>query len=143
MSGRCDDRIARTVSFRLLVAVNRMTRPFHALYGARFGVGLAEWRCLMALAAAPGASGADVAETMGMDRMTVSRTLRRLERAGRCARGSDPANRRRGRWTLTADGWRVVDAVLPEALARDDALFGDLGAADRAALDRILSRLEG
>ena len=138
---RRDERITRTVSFRLLTAVNRMTRPFHTLYGARFGVGLAEWRCLMALAAAPGSSGEDVADMMGMDRMTVSRTLRRLERQARCTRAPDPANRRRNRWRLTAGGWAIVDAVIPEALARDAALFGHVTAAERAALDSVLAGL--
>lgn len=146
MSGpppRRDARIVDTVSFRLIVAVNRMTRPFHALYGARFGLGLTEWRCMMALAATPDASGEGVAETMGLDRMTVSRTLRRLERGGRCSRAPDPAHRRRNRWRLTDAGWAVIDAVMPEALARDAALFGDATEAERAALDRLLRALEG
>lgn len=139
-TARRDARITGTVSFQLLTAVNRLTRPFHALYGKRFGVGLSEWRCMMALAAAPGASGEDVAETMGMDRMTVSRTLRRLEAGGHALRGPDPAHGRRNRWRLTERGWSVVDAVLPEALERDRTLFGDASPDERAALTRLLSR---
>lgn len=142
MSERRDERIAGTVSFRLLTAVNRMTRPFHADYGKRFGITLTEWRCLMALAIAPGASGQDVAALMGMDRMTVSRTLRRLEAAGRVARRPDPSRPRRGEWRLASSGWEVVDAIMPEALARDAALFGGAAPADLAALDRLLGRLE-
>ena len=139
---RRDDRIAETVSFRLLRAVNRMTRPFHETFGRRFGVTLPQWRCLMALAAVPDSSGEDVADAMGMDRMTVSRTLRALEGAGRCARRPDPEHPRRNRWRLTAKGWEVADAVVPEALARDAALFGQLDREDIAALDRILRSLE-
>lgn len=140
---RRDDRIARTVSFRLLQAVNRMTRPFHEEFGARFGLGLSEWRAVMALAATPGASGRDVADAMGLDPMTASRALRRLEREGRAERRTDPGNRRRHRWTLTEGGWAVFDAVMPTALERDAALFGHVSEADRAALDRVLAALDG
>ena len=140
---RRDDRITRTVSFRLLRAVNRMTRPFHETFGRRFGVTLPQWRCLMALAAGPDRSGEDVAEAMGMDRMTISRTLRALEAAGRAERRADPHHARRNLWRLTADGWAIADAVIPEALARDGTLFGQLDREDWAALDRILGKLEG
>jgi DNA-binding MarR family transcriptional regulator len=142
VSERRDGRLAGTVSFRLLTAVNRMTRPFHRQFGRRFGVTLTEWRCLMALAIAPDVSGQDVAAVMGMDRMTVSRTLRRLEAAGRAVRRSDPSRPRRGEWRLTPSGWEVVDAIMPEALARDAALFGGADPADLAALGRLLARLE-
>lgn len=142
MSERRDARIAQTVSFRLLTAMNRMTRPFHAQYGKRFGIGLAEWRCLMALAIAPGASGQGVADLMGMDRMTVSRTLRRLEGVGRTERRPDPRHAKRHIWRLTEAGWKVVDVVMPEALARDAARFGDCDPDDLAALDRLLAMLD-
>lgn len=138
---RRDGRIAETVSFQLLVAVNRLTRPFHERHGRHAAVTLTEWRCMMALAARPGQSGEDVALLMGLDRMTVSRTLRRLEARGAAARASDPQNRRRNRWRLLPAGWRVVDAVLPEALRRDRELFGDLSAEERAVLARVLRRI--
>lgn len=122
-----DGRITHTVSFRRLRAVNRLTRPVHELCGAGFGIGLTEWRCLMTLPAEPGASGEDVARLMGLDRKAVSRTLRRLAHARRCSRAADPADRRRSARTLTDAGWRIVGAIVPEALARDAAMFGDPG----------------
>ena len=140
---RRDLRIADTVSFRLLQAVNRMTRPFHDEFGRRFGLGLSEWRTVMALAAAPGSSGREVAEAMGLDPMTVSRALRGLEREGRATRIPDPRNRKRHRWSLTEDGWTVFDTVMPVALNRDRNLFGHVSDADRAALDRVLAMLDG
>ena len=140
-SPRRDRRVAETVSFRLLQAVNRMTRPFHDEFGRRFGLGLSEWRAVMALAAVPGSSGREVAEITGLDPMAISRALRRLEKEGRAARSPDPGNRKRQRWMLTREGWEVFDAVMPVALERDAHLFGHVSEADRAALDRVLTML--
>ncbi|MGR3433559.1 MAG: MarR family winged helix-turn-helix transcriptional regulator [Shimia sp.] len=133
--------VGETIAFRLLVAVNHLTRPFHAQFGREAGVTITEWRCVLALVVEPGQSGGEVAERMGLDRMTVSRTLRALEARGLVLRRPDAANRRRSRWCLTEAGWAIPDAILPRAQAHDAALFGHVGPEDRAALERILVHL--
>ena len=138
---RRDDRIARTLSFGLLVAANRVARPFAEAHGRRFGLSLPEWRCMMALAAAPDSSGEDVARALGMEPMTVSRALRGLAEHGRAAARPDPTHGRRRRWRLTDDGWAVVDVVAPDALARDAALRDGLGSEEAARLMALLVRL--
>ena len=138
---RREERIVDTLTFRLLVAANRLAGPFAARHGRELGIGLGEWRCVMALAAAPGGSGEDVARALGMERMTVSRTLRRLEAGGHATRRGAPDNRRRNEWRLTEAGWAVFDRVMPDALARDAALFGGLDAAEREAVTTVLRRL--
>ena len=139
--GRAAPELAETVAFRLSTAASHLARPFRSELGRAAGVSLTEWRCILALAAAPGGSGEDVAERMGLDRMTTSRTLRRLEGRGLAARRGDAANRKRFRWRLTDGGWAVADRIAPLARARDEALFGHVTPADRAALDRVLSRV--
>ena len=141
MSERRDDRIDQTLTFRLLVAANRIAQPFADRHGRALGLSLPDWRCVMALASAPGASGEAVARRMAMDKMAVSRSLRRLEAAGRVRAEADPGHARRRLWHLTDAGWAVVDAILPEALARDAAAFGDGPALDRAQLFRLLDAL--
>ena len=138
---RAAPELADTIAFRLLTAANHLARPFNAAFGRELGLTLTEWRCLLALAVEPGRSGGDVAERMGLDRMTVSRTLRRLEVRALVGRRADAANRRRDRWRLTEAGWALTDRAAPMARARDEALFGHVVAADRAALGRILSKL--
>lgn len=143
MSLRRDDRIDQTLTFRLLVAANRIAQPFAERYGRALGLSLPDWRCVLALASAPGASGEAVARRMAMDKMAVSRSLRRLEAAGRVRAEPDPAHPRRQRWQLTEAGWAVVDAILPDALARDAAAFGDAPAVDKASLFKLLDALIG
>ncbi len=141
MPPRRDPRIDQTLTFRILVAANRLSQPFHERFGRALDLGLPDWRCLMALAAAPDSSGEAVARRMAMDKMAVSRSLRKLDAAGRVTAQADPNHARRRRWRLTEAGWAVVDAVMPEAMARDEAAFGDLSHDDRAAMLRVLDAL--
>ena len=136
---RRDVRIAETLTFELLVAVNRLARAFREQFGRELEIGLPEWRCVMALAAWPGSSGEEVGRRMAMDRMTVSRSLRRLEAAGRAARRPDPGDQRRAAWHLTEAGWTVFDRITPSALARDEAAFADLTPDERRLVRRVLS----
>lgn len=140
-SARCDERIVKTLTFQLLVAVNRIIKPFAERYGRRFDLGLPEWRCMMALAAWPDSSGEDVARRMGMEKMTVSRALRRLQRFGRAHAQADPRNRKRNQWRLTDDGWEIVDIILPDALARDSQAFRAVSAEQRAMITGVLASL--
>ena len=139
---RRDPRGIGSITFNMIVFMNLLTRPFEASVGKRHGITLSEWRCLIWLAAMPGASGQDTARGTGMDRMSVSRNLRALEAKGAVARETDPEDRKRHRWSLTQAGWRIHDDVLPGALERDTALTGDLGAKRTKALMAALIRAQ-
>ena len=79
-----------------------------------------------------------VAGLLGMDRTTLSANLKPLERRGLVAMAADPADRRRHRLRLTAEGCRVLAAAVPVWRATHAALetlTGGVGAdALRAAL---------
>ncbi len=139
---RTDKRIEETLTFRLLVAVNRIVQPFQDNFGKPHDLTLPEWRCMMALAAHPGSSGEAVAQRMAMDKMAVSRSLRRLETLGRVARQPDPTNARRNSWEMTMDGWALFDLILPAALERDRRAFKDLPKEEKNRLIAILKDLE-
>lgn len=137
MSERRDPAFAETLSFRLLTAANRLVAPFAARHGRPNGLALTDWRCMMALAAWPGSSGEDVARAMAMDRMGVSRALRRLEADGRARR--EDAGGRRNAWRLTDAGWTLYDRIAADARARDADAFADLSPDERAVLARALA----
>ena len=89
---------------------------------------------MMVLAPRPGLANIEVAEASGVDVMTVSRALRRLERHGRVERRADPADKRRITGSLTTKGLDLYRAVAPSA----ELLFGELNVQDRAQLSRYL-----
>ena len=88
----------------------------------------------MWLAGNPGTTGQDTAAGTGMDRMSVSRNLRSMERKGMVVRVEDAADRKRWNWQLTGAGWEIYDEILPSALARDKLLTRDLSEDTRATI---------
>ncbi|MFN4099211.1 MAG: MarR family winged helix-turn-helix transcriptional regulator [Pararhodobacter sp.] len=134
-----------SLTFRLIVLVNELTRPFNAGEGARHGITLSEWRCILWIAAHPEASGGDTADGTAMDRMTVSRSLRRLESTGLAARTIDPADRKRSCWRLTEKGMGVYAALTPRAFARDALIAQGIDARTLATVtefvDTAIARL--
>jgi DNA-binding MarR family transcriptional regulator len=56
-------------------------------------------------------TASDLAEAMGLDKSTLSRTLSGLTEAGQVVRSEDPADRRALRVSLTARGRRTVQSI--------------------------------
>lgn len=137
---RRDLRIADTLTFRVLVAANRIAQPFAERIGQRFDLTLPEWRCMMALAAEPEVSGEDIARGMCMDKMGVSRALRRLHKAGRVEVEPDPVNSKRNQWCLSDAGWEIFDQIMPQALARDEVVFSSLEREKRELIFDVLEK---
>ena len=136
---RRDARVCDTLTFRVLVAANRIARPFPERIGERYDLTLPEWRAMMVLAGDPGASGEVVAQTLATDKMSVSRALRRLLAAGRVERRA--AAGRRNAWQLSEAGWDLFDRIAPLALERDRALLGDLDEESSLAIRKVFERL--
>ena len=79
---------ARTLSFSrtptvlLTFAANLFTRQSAAALTKEFGIGAMDWRMLVMLTRHPGASVAQSAETIGIDKAAISRSLQRLSKKG-------------------------------------------------------------
>ena len=126
---------------KLLVLVNLTARPFGRIYARRHQITLAEWRVMFTLAARPGAAAADVADTLGLDKMAVSRAIRSLERSGRVKRTTDDKDQRRATLNLTPKGLAVFNQIAPGGLEREATLFGVLDAQERRAFIATLDKL--
>ena len=72
--------------YRLSVLSNRLSAAIAESYSRRFGLSIPEWRVIAVLARAPGISAAEVAERTAMDKVAVSRAVRRLLHKGRIRR---------------------------------------------------------
>jgi DNA-binding MarR family transcriptional regulator len=132
----------RFLPYRLSVLSNRISQDIAALYGERFQLGVTEWRVLAVLGRFPDLSASEVAERTAMDKVAVSRAVSTLLLAGRLKRHLHGSDRRRSVLTLTAQGYKVFDEVAPLALAYEQRLLQGLQADERAALDRLLSKME-
>jgi DNA-binding MarR family transcriptional regulator len=133
--------------FKLVRVVNLTARPFHETVGKANQLTLNEWRVMVVLASHPGAAAADVAESTGLDKMAVSRAIAGLDQAARLLKKPDPADQRRSRLYLSAEGQRVFTQVGRTAKRREAELFRGLRASEleqfNATLDKLIAAVHG
>lgn len=130
----------------LSVRVRRLGRVITRIYDAalaKHGVSAAQLNLLAAIAAGDGARPGDLTRLLDLEKSTLSRDLKRMERLGWVRSGAAPA--RRGQLvTLTPAGARLLIDVRPawqEAQAAAQAELGEKSFAQlRAALPSPLGR---
>lgn len=125
-------------------ALRKAARRATALYDAAmapFGLRISQYALLHRLRRSGGMSVQALAAELVLDRTTLGRNLRPLERDGLVASEPDPADRRVRRLVVTEKGADLARAAAPawhDAQARFEAGFG---AAESMALRRALGRL--
>lgn len=134
-------RTAQSPFFQLLLLANLTARPFHERFGRRLHLSLSEWRVLLMVADQPGATAQDLADYIGLDKMSVSRAVRGLVARGRLSRAASSSDRRRLHLRLTEAGWRVYEEIAVSGIARERAVFGALAVRDYATFFAQLTRL--
>lgn len=123
------------------VLSSRISRAFDARLAAHFDLSPPEWRVLLTLVQRPRVSANEIAALWAMEKMAVSRAVRRLERLGRVRRRIDRADRRRHALILTPEGRRLYRRILPMANERYREITAVLSRAERATLRRSLAKL--
>lgn len=126
---------------QLLKLTNRLMAPFSTHLSHRYKISLNEFRLLMSIGALGRTASHELAETTGVNVMSVSRAVATLERHGRIEVVPDPKNRRRKWLTLTEEGRRLYEIMRPQSEKVADYLFSDLSDAETAQLGTILTRL--
>lgn len=127
--------------YRLNVCANLVSRALSRVYIKRHKVGVPEWRVLVTL----GEFGMMTAKAIGlhsyMHKTKVSRAVALLERRKLVTRRTNRADLREAFLTLTPAGRDIYDDLAPMALDFARQLMETLDVADRAALDRVLTKL--
>jgi DNA-binding MarR family transcriptional regulator len=118
---------------------NKLSSGASQEYRARFDLGVVEWRVLAQLGAEPWSTGAQLSQTIGLDKASISRSLRLLEDRGLIETRS--AGGRRQEAALTGEGWAVHGEVLEVARAREARLLEGLTPGEVGRLVELLQRL--
>lgn len=116
-------------------------RAFYGPLESRHGVTIAEWRIMLTLFQQPGATAAEIIERWAMEKMAASRAIRALERRGWIGRRRRSTDRRSYALTLTAQGRKACQEVLPDANARYREILDCLSPAELKQFERGLGRL--
>lgn len=131
----------RFVPYRLAVLTNIVSMSIANAYEQEFGLSIPEWRVLAVLARYPNLSAIEVSERAAMDKVAVSRAVRRLVAARRLVRTHDKGDRRRSVLRLSPEGKAIYTRVAPLALRYERRLLDALSAQDRRTLQRLLGQL--
>lgn len=137
-----DYNIRSLLTHRVLVLSNTFGRGAVRLYASRYGVLLAEWRLLGALAVEAPSSVTALAATLSMDKGALSRTAAALVKKGLVEMRPDSTDARRTEIGLTAAGRELYARVLPAAMDRQRRLLSVLTPVERAMLDKVLAKLQ-
>lgn len=129
------------IPYRLSVLSNTVSMSIARAYEREFGLTIPEWRVIAVLARYPELSAIEVAERTAMDKVAVSRAVRRLLARRRLTRAYDKSDQRRSILKLSALGESVYRQVAPLALRYEAELLDALSDSDRRALDRLITRL--
>jgi DNA-binding MarR family transcriptional regulator len=143
MSNPCELLLERFLPYRLSVLSNRISQALARFYVERFDLSVTEWRVLAVLARHPDISANELAERTAMDKVAVSRAVRRLLAAGRLRRRTDRGDRRRSRLRLSAEGEAIYGQVAPLAIAFERRLLARLAPEERRRLALVLEHLDG
>lgn len=141
-AGRSAYDFRALLTYRLLVLSNTLGKGALRLYAGRYGVPLAEWRVLAALALEAPISINALAAALRADKGWVSRVVGALAGKGLAAVGGDVADARRVRVQLTDAGKLLYARILPAAIARQRKLVSVLTPAELRTLDRLLEKLQ-
>jgi len=149
MKGKASRKLdlQRSVVVLLNFLSNRLTASGSAIYRAKFGLSIMEFRLLVMLASEPDIAPSRICEVMGLDMGAVSRGLRALQERKLVLNRSDARHPSYRLWSLTIAGARLQDEAVLVALERDSILLEDIAEQERdlliSILRRMLARVDG
>ncbi len=130
------------LSHRLLVLSNTLGKGAVRHYARQYGVPLAEWRLLTALATVTPASVNSLAAYLGTDKGWISRVAASLVQKGFAITIPDSTDARRFEIALTASGRELYARIEPAAIERHRKLVAVLNEQELRTLDGLLDRLQ-
>lgn len=128
--------------YRLNVLAEEVSKRLSAIYAERFDLDVAQWRILANLGARGEATAQEIARLTMSHKSTISRAVQQLRDRGWIERDVSAEDKRSLTLSLTAEGKRAFQKILPLALSFERDLLAEVPAADAKALARGVSALE-
>lgn len=120
-----------------------VSRAFTSRYAHPLDLSANEWRILAILGQKnrrPMAAG-ELGRRTRLDKVQVSRAIKRLLRYSMIERETNPADRRRSVIGLTPEGRAAYQEIVPLALERNNELLSVLSPSERTLMASLLERL--
>ncbi|MCA0401342.1 MAG: winged helix DNA-binding protein [Proteobacteria bacterium] len=133
--------LSRYFPYKLSVLAQQIGFAVADVYARRFNLSRQEWRVLAVLGGTTSIATRDIGKITTLDKMEISRAMRRLEIRGIVARDLDSVDRRNKIVRLTSAGRAIYEQIVPLALERENALLAALSPTEIESLDRMVAKL--
>jgi len=134
-------KLEEFLPYRLNVCANMVSQTISRIYGERYKIGVPEWRVLVTLGQFGMMTAKAISIHSHMHKTKVSRAVALLERRKLVIRRANRDDLREAFLSLTASGREIYSELAPMALEFAGRLLESVDTADRAALDRALTKL--
>ena len=134
-------KLKEFLPYRLWVLSNQISRSFSNNYEQQFSLSPAQWRIIAVLGEESDLSAAQVAERTAMDKVAISRAVKKLLAANRLERHFAESDKRRSVLTLSSQGQEIYNQVVPLALSYDTKILQQLSNKEQECLDYLLKKL--
>ncbi len=128
--------------YQLSVVSNTVSQGIAHIYQQNHDLTVIEWRIIAVLGRYPGLTASQIVERTVMDKVAVSRAVKRLLERGLLKRITHGSDRRRRHLELTDEtGKKTFAAIVPRARKYEQALLAGLSSAEVQTLLELLDRL--
>ncbi|XQW86309.1 MarR family winged helix-turn-helix transcriptional regulator [Thalassotalea piscium] len=128
--------------YRLSALSNRISQSLASKYSERFGINVHEWRILAALGEEAHLSSVALTNRIAMDKVAVSRAVKRLIEKGLLVKHLDNNDQRSHVLALTKHGVEMYQQLIPIALEHEKSMIANLTLKDKNDLLKLLSKLD-
>ena len=135
--------LERFLPYQLSVLSNTVSQGIAHIYQQEHELSVTEWRIIAVLGRYPGLTASQVVDRTVMDKVAVSRAVKRLLERGLIKRKTLGEDRRYRQLELTVGkGAKALDAIVPKARTYEQALLAGLDRKEYQMLMRLLGRLQ-
>ena len=128
--------------YRLSALSNRISQSLADRYSQRFAISVQEWRILAVLGEKTHLSAGEIASKTAMDKVAVSRAVKKLRQKDYLQKRQDDVDNRRHQLSLTKKGLILYRDIVPLALAYEQQVLQRLLPEEQQNLLRLLDKLD-
>ena len=133
-------RAKRSVGYLARRAASLLTGQLEATFAA-YGMSFVQWAILMLIRDGMARTAAEICKNLVHDSGALTRVLDQLEARGLIARCRSCQDRRIVELSLTAEGRRMADSMIPRAAEISNQAFADFTHDEAETLIRLLGKL--
>lgn len=133
--------LSEFIPYCLSVVSNEISNKIALSYQTQFGIDLHQWRVMAVLGEESDLSAQDVSARTAMDKVAVSRAVKKLIHSNMVSREFDVNDKRRSILSLTFDGQTIYQQIVPLAKTYEANLLQQLSDDEIAELVKLLNKL--